>query len=89
MTTLMFRRVCDIDQQKMPLPFSQGLGVFIMGEGRDLLFNHPGSNNPGLHCWLIGWLERGTGAVVMMNGANGIFLGVEIIDAISFEYNKP
>jgi CubicO group peptidase (beta-lactamase class C family) len=88
MTKLMFQRVCEIDQKQKPLPFSQGLGVFLMGEGRDLLFTHPGSNSPGLQCWLIGWPERGTGTVVMTNGANGMFLEIEIIDAINYEYNK-
>lgn len=87
MTKLMFQTVCEIDQKQKPLPFSQGLGVFLMSEGRDLLFTHPGSNNPGLQCWLIGWPERGIGAVIMTNGANGMFLEVEIINAIINEYN--
>lgn len=87
MTKLMFQKACEIDQEQKPLPFSQGLGVFLLGEGRDLLFTHPGSNNPGLECWLIGWPERGIGAVVMTNGANGMFLEVEIINAIIAEYN--
>ena len=88
MTKQLFSKECEIDRKKMPLPFSEGLGVFLMGEGRDLLFSHPGSNNPGLNCWLIGWPELGTGAVVMTNGANGLFLAVEIISAFNNEYNK-
>jgi CubicO group peptidase (beta-lactamase class C family) len=88
MTKQLFSKECEIDQKKMPLPFSEGLGVFLMGEGRDLLFSHPGSNNPGLNCWLIGWPELGTGAVVMTNGANGLFLAVEIISAFNNENNK-
>jgi CubicO group peptidase (beta-lactamase class C family) len=87
-TMMMFQKVCTIDQSQMPLPFSQGLGVFVMDEGRDLLFTHPGSNNPGLQCWLIGWPERGTGAVIMANGARGLFLGIEIINAVIREYNR-
>jgi hypothetical protein len=59
-----------------------------MAEGRDLLFTHPGSNNPGLQCWLIGWPERETGAVIMTNGANGMFLEIEIINAVIREYNN-
>ena len=62
-----------------------------MGEGRGLLFTHPGSNNPGLLCWLVGWPELGTGAVVMTNGPgimNGLFIAVEIASAIDNEYNK-
>jgi CubicO group peptidase (beta-lactamase class C family) len=89
MTKLMFQSVCNVDQEQKPLPFTQGLGVFLMGDGRDLLFTHPGSNNPGLQCWLIGWPERETGAVIMTNGANGLFLEIEIINSIICEYNKP
>ncbi len=88
MVKMMFQKICEIDRKNIPLPFFQGLGVFLMDEGRDLLFTHPGSNNPGLQCWLIGWPERGTGAVVMTNGANGMFLEVEIINAIILLYNK-
>jgi CubicO group peptidase (beta-lactamase class C family) len=83
----LFTKVCEIDQTKMPLPFSEGLGVLLKGEDKDLLFTHPGSNNPGLICWPIGWPKNGTGAVVMTNGANGLFLAIEIIEAINIEYN--
>jgi CubicO group peptidase (beta-lactamase class C family) len=88
MTRRMFRNVCEIDRQRFPLPFTQGLGAFIAGEGEELHFCHPGSNNPGLQCWLTGWPERGTGTVIMTNGANGIFLEIEIINAVIQEYNS-
>lgn len=84
----MLQKVSGIDQVQFPLPFDQGLGVFVMGEGEDLYFCHPGSNNPGLQCWLIGWPGRGTGAVIMTNGANGVFLEVEILNAFINEYNR-
>jgi len=74
-----------------PLPFSEGLGVFLMGEGRDFLFTHPGSNGPGLLSFIVGWPERGTGAVVMSNGpgmVDGILILLEILSAIDIEYNK-
>jgi len=88
MTKQLFSKECEIDQRKIPLPFSEGLGVLLMGEGRDLLFTHPGNNYPGLNCWLIGWPERGTAAVIMTNAANLGKLSVEIISAINNEYNK-
>lgn len=91
MTKRLFTTECEIDQNNFPLPFSEGLGVFLMGKGRNILFTHPGSNYPGLLCWLIGWPELGTGAVVMTNGAgleNGIFIAIEIVSAIDIEYNK-
>jgi CubicO group peptidase (beta-lactamase class C family) len=89
MTRRMFTKERDIDREKFPLPFWQGLGVFLMGEGRDRAFLHPGSNYPGLNCWLIGWPERGTGAVVMSNGGMYGFLGAEVVQAIDREYNTP
>ena len=62
-----------------------------MGEGRDLLFTHPGTNSPGALCFLVGWPERGTGAVVMINGPgimNGIIIAMEIASAIDIVYNR-
>jgi len=85
----MFTRECDIDRENFPLPFEEGLGVFLMNQGQDRAILHPGSNYPGLNCWLIGWPERGTGAVVMSNGGASEFLGVEIVEAIDNEYNGP
>jgi len=52
-----------------------------MGQGEDLVFAHPGSNLPGLNCWLIGWPEKRRGIVVMTNGAKGETLAMEVISA--------
>ena len=84
----LFNKECDIDQKAIPLPFYEGLGVFLMGEGKDIVFTHPGENFPGFICWLLGWPERGTAAVIMTNGAQGFMLAMEIIPAIHLEYNK-
>jgi len=88
MTRRLFNKEFDLDPRMFGLPLSEGLGVFLMGEGKHLLFMHPGSNLPGLNCWLIGWLERGTAVVLMTNGAKGEVLAMEIIAAINNEYNK-
>jgi CubicO group peptidase (beta-lactamase class C family) len=87
-TKQLFTIECEIDQKKTPLPFSEGLGVFLMGEGKDLAFTHPGENGPGFTSWLIGWPERGTGVVIMTNGIQGHSLSMEIISAIHREYNR-
>ena len=87
MAIQLFTRQCDIDKEQFPLPFDEGLGVFMMGEGKDLLFTHPGNNYPGLNCWPIGWPERGTGAVIMGNSGMYGRLNLEIITAINKEYN--
>ena len=88
MTELMFEKAFDLDPKMFGLPVSEGLGVFLMGEGDDFLFTHPGGNLPGLNCWLIGWPERGTAAVVMTNGAKGEMLAMEVISAINMAYNR-
>jgi hypothetical protein len=84
----LLNKECEIDQKAIPLPFFEGLGVFLMGEGKDLVFTHPGENFPGFICWLICWPERDTAAVIMTNGAQGFMLATEIISAINLEYNK-
>jgi len=91
MTKQLFTKECDVDRNSWPLPFTDGLGAFLMGEGKDFLFTHPGTNSPGSLCFLVGWPERGTGAVVMTNGPgimNGIIISLEIASAIDIVYNK-
>lgn len=88
MTRRFFTKECEIDQKKFPLPFYQGLGVFLMGEGKNLAFTHPGNNYPGLNCWPMGWPERGTGAVIMCNAGMYGILNIEIVSAINREYNQ-
>nr|NQU90520.1 beta-lactamase family protein [Bacteroidota bacterium] len=84
----LFTREFDLDPNMFGLPLSEGLGVFLMGEGKDFLFMHPGSNLPGLNCWLIGWPLHGTALVIMTNGTMGEVLSMEIISAINIEYNR-
>lgn len=91
MTKRLFTKECEIDQEKIPIPFSEGLGVFLMGNDREFFFTHPGTNNPGFACWLIGWPEHGTATVIMINGKDNYGIGLiclEIIPAFNNEYNK-
>ena len=88
MTKKLFNKEFNLDPNLYGLPLSEGLGIFLMGEGKNLTIMHPGNNVPGLNCWLIGWPERGTGAVIMTNGANGEILTLEIISAINIIYNR-
>ncbi|UCE07375.1 MAG: hypothetical protein JSW07_04920 [bacterium] len=71
------------------IPLGEGLGVMLYGEGENFVFAHPGSNYPGMNCWLLGYPETGRGTVIMTNGAMGEVLAMEIIAAINREYNKP
>jgi len=85
----MFRKELDLDPKMFGVPIAEGLGVMLYGEDEDLLFVHPGSNFPGMNCWLLGYPEAGRGAVIMTNGAQGEILAMEIISAINREYSRP
>jgi CubicO group peptidase (beta-lactamase class C family) len=85
----MFHKEADLDPKIFGFPIGQGLGVMLMGKGKDFSFAHPGSNYPGTTCWLVGYPELGRGAVIMANGVNGDMLSLEILPAISNEYGWP
>jgi CubicO group peptidase (beta-lactamase class C family) len=87
-TQQLFTIESDTDPKTVGFLASEGLGVFLMGEGKDLAFIHQGENGPGFTSWLIGWPERGTGVVIMTNGIQGHSLSVEIINAFHREYNR-
>jgi CubicO group peptidase (beta-lactamase class C family) len=87
-TQQLFTIESDTDPKTVGFLASEGLGVFLMGEGKDLAFIHHGENGPGFTSWLIGWPERGTGVVIMTNGIQGHSLSVEIINAFHREYNR-
>jgi len=85
---LLFNKEYVFDPNIFGLPLIEGLGVFIMGEGKDFLFMHPGNNFPGLNCRLMGWPNRGTAVIIMTNGERGELLAKEIVTAINREYNN-
>ena len=87
MTRRLLSRECDIDPSVFGLPLSEGLGVLLKGEGKDLVFAHPGSNLPGLNCWLIGSPEAGKSVTIMTNGAKGEMLYMELFSAVNTEYD--
>jgi CubicO group peptidase (beta-lactamase class C family) len=89
MARRMFTKAIDLDPKLFGFPCAEGLGVFLCGEGDDLVFLHPGGNAPGMVCWLFGYPKTGRGAAVMLNGANGEILALEIIAALNREYGPP
>ncbi len=86
MARQMFRKELDLDPGMFGIPLGEGLGVMLFGESENFVFAHPGSNYPGMNCWLLGYPETGRGAVIMTNGAMGEVLAMEIIAAINREY---
>jgi CubicO group peptidase (beta-lactamase class C family) len=77
----------ELDPAILGVPLRQGLGAFLYLEGNNLLFLHPGGNEPGANCWPIAAPELGNAAVIMNNGAKGDLLGMEILTAIMREYH--
>lgn len=64
-----------------------GLGFFLEGSGQDLRFSHNGGND-GYRATMIGYAERGQGAVVLMNSDNHELL-FEVVRSIAAEYGWP
>ncbi|TFG87198.1 MAG: class A beta-lactamase-related serine hydrolase, partial [Gemmatimonadales bacterium] len=67
----------------------QVLGVFLLGTDKGLGFCHPGQNEPGATCILIGIPATGQAAAVMTNGAQGILLSLEILSSIASVQQWP
>jgi CubicO group peptidase (beta-lactamase class C family) len=82
----MFSKEIDLDPAILGIPLGQGLGTFLYETDRGTVFLHPGSNMPGMTCWLSAQLQTGKGAVIMTNAAMGEVLALEIVPAIMKEY---
>ena len=87
MVRQMFRKERDLDPEMFGMPMQMGLGAVLFGTGDHFVFAHPGSNLPGMNCWLIGYPETGRGIVIMTNSVKGEILAMEIISAFNREYN--
>jgi len=87
MARQMFRVELELDPAILGVSLGQGLGVFLYPESNNLLFLHPGGNDPGANCWPIAAPDLGNAAVIMTNGAKGEILGMEILTAIMREYH--
>jgi len=83
----MFAKVLDLDPALLGLPLAEGLGVFLYRTGEQLTFAHPGGNYPGSNCWIVGVPDKGRGAVIMTNAAQGELLAIEILAAVSSAYD--
>ena len=85
----MFRPETELDPRLFGMPMGDALGMFVKGQGSSLAILHPGNNYPGSICWLVGYPERGQGAIVMLNGNNGELLALEILAALGRVYRWP
>lgn len=85
----MFHTEVDLDPSILGFAMGQGLGAFIWEEGENMSFGHPGDNEPGASCWLMGYPALGKGVVIVTNGAKGNLLVLEILPALEEEYDWP
>lgn len=65
-----------------------GLGLFLVNEGKDLVFGHDGQDE-GFIARLSGYAFRDQGAVIMMNNDSGWSLMEEITNSIADTYHWP
>jgi CubicO group peptidase (beta-lactamase class C family) len=65
-----------------------GLGVFIAGEGATRRFTHNGRDE-GFDALMVGYVERGQGAVVMINANEDSSAVPRIVDAVAGAFAWP
>lgn len=68
-----------------PVRNQYGLGTMLSGKGTDQRFSHSGGN-AGIRSMMVGYTNRGQGAVVLTNSDNGGDLIAELLRAIAAEY---
>jgi hypothetical protein len=66
----------------------RGLGPVISGRGATARFGHDGFNE-GFESSMVGYIERGQGAVVMTNSGFSFMLIKEVLDSIARVYKWP
>jgi len=86
---LMFTQTAEIDPEEFSGFSRLGFGFFLMGNAENFYFAHPGGNNSGASCAMIGSLKSGDGIIVMTNGLYGLYLTMELVAAVASEYNWP
>jgi CubicO group peptidase (beta-lactamase class C family) len=68
-------------------PGGRGLGPTISGRGPSLRFGHDGGG--GYLATFLGFLDKGQGAVVMVNSDHDFMILLEVIDSIRRAYGWP
>jgi CubicO group peptidase (beta-lactamase class C family) len=89
MTRMMFTSQVPLDPEKLFGLTGQGLGWFLMNEGKELCIMHAGENYPGFICFVIAFPRKGQGAVIMTNGMGGYLISYQLIFALASEYSWP
>lgn len=77
-----------LEEMMTPVHGNFGLGPRLEGSGENLRFRHAGTNH-GFNADMIGYLNKGMGAVVMTNADSGSHLIAEILHGIAEYYEWP
>lgn len=85
-TTLLTRE--NTQQMLSPRLNNWGLGPSIDGEGATARFAH-GGGKLGFRSYMVGYCERGQGAIIATNGERGDHLCVEILHSLARVYDWP
>jgi len=83
----MFLKTDDVDPREFSGLSQLGFGFFLMGEGEQKYFVHPGENNSGASCVMLASTTSGDGVIIMTNGLLGLYLSMEVIASIAHEYH--
>jgi len=89
MTRRLMTKYFAIDPSPIGAPLSEGLGVFLRGDGDALMFLHHGGNTPGANSLPVGLPNVGKGAIIMTNGHNGEMILMQLLASIIREYDWP
>jgi CubicO group peptidase (beta-lactamase class C family) len=65
-----------------------GLGLALRGDGENTRFGH-GGRDAGFDTLLEGYVRRGDGVVIMLNGNNDTGFATEIAQAVARQYSWP
>jgi CubicO group peptidase (beta-lactamase class C family) len=85
-TTLLNRELTQ--QMLTPQISNWGIGPAIDGKGATARFSH-GGGKIGFRSYMVGYCERGQGAVITTNGERGDHLCVEIMHSLARAYDWP
>jgi CubicO group peptidase (beta-lactamase class C family) len=85
-TTLLTRELTE--QMLTPQISNWGLGAAIEGKGATARFAHDGGKL-GFRSYMVGYCERGQGAIITTNGERGNHLCVEISHSLARAYDWP
>ena len=87
----MIRKMLEPQRAFEPTEFmgmtGQALGMFLMSNEKNTFFLHPGGNEPGTNCFLVGSPKTGQGAIIMSNGSMGELINMQLTYTIANEYN--